>query len=83
VRLTTGLAIRADWFGDALAVSPDGRSIAFSSGSGAAARVGIASVDGGFRVLDLGSGPITQPQWAPASATPLDQQFVGPFIDPG
>jgi hypothetical protein len=78
VRLTTGLAIRADWFGDALAVSPDGRSVAFSTGSGADARVGIASVDGGYQMLDLGTGPITQPQWAPASFIPVDLQFVEP-----
>jgi hypothetical protein len=71
-------AIRADWFGDALSVSPDGRQIAFSTGSGASARVGIASVDGGYRMLDLGTGPITQPEWAPASFNPGQQQFGEP-----
>jgi hypothetical protein len=83
VRLTTGLDIRADWFGDALTVSPDGAWVAFSTGSGAGARVGIASVDGGYRMLELGPGPVTQPQWAPAlapepAATPSDQgQMLG------
>ncbi len=67
VRLTTGLSIRADWFGDALAVSPDGAWIAFSSGGEADARVGIASVDGGWQMIETGSGPVTQPRWVPES----------------
>jgi len=68
VQLTRGLAIRAGSSGDPLAVSPDGRSIAFTSGSGADVRVGVASVEGGFERLDLGSWPASQPRWAPAAA---------------
>jgi hypothetical protein len=81
VALTTGLAVGADGAdGSAttLDVSPDGRWIAFSTGSGANARVGIASADGGHRMLDLGSGPVTQPQWAPTR-----QSAPGPDASPG
>jgi Putative zinc-finger len=78
VRLTTGLSIRADWFGDALAVSPDGAWIAFSSGGAADARVGFASVDGGWQMIETGSGPVTQPRWVPET-----QPAPGPDASPG
>jgi hypothetical protein len=66
VALTTGLAVREDSFGGELDVSPDGRWVAFTTGTDDQARVGIASVDGGYELLDLGGGPASQPRWAPA-----------------
>ena len=91
VPLTTGLAIRADGSANALDISADGRWIAFSSGDGANARVGIASVDGGAQMLDFGVGAVTQPRWMPepvsvpaptqppASAGPGEPGVVGPL----
>ena len=84
VRLTMGLSIRADWFGDALAVSPDGAWIAFSSGGEADARVGIASVDGGWQMIETGSGPVTQPRWVPESRpAPGPEGSPRPGASPG
>ena len=84
VRLTTGLSIRADWFGDALAISQDGERIAFSSGDGADARVGIASVDGGWQMLETGEGPVTQPRWAPETKpAPGPEGSPRPDASPG
>lgn len=67
VRLTTGLAVGTDPALGAPVVSPDGRFVAFTTGSGDAARVGTASVDGGWTMLPMTSGPVTQPAWAPGA----------------
>ena len=76
LQLTTGLDIQAAWSGDAIDVSPDGRWVAFATGSGADARVGIAAVDGsGWEMLQRGSGPVTQPKWAPEGTV------IGPTAD--
>ena len=78
VQLTSGLAIRRD----PLSVSQDGRWIAFTEGSSAATRVGIVSVDGDVKMLDLGSGAVSQPQWVPDS-TPGPDSTSGPDSTPG
>ena len=79
--MTTGLAIRAGGSSDALDMSTDGLWIAYSTGTDSSARVGLAPVDGGFKMpLDLGDGAVSQPQWAPepASSAPAPSPGASP-----
>ena len=66
VRLSTGLAIPTGAPGEPLEVSSDGTWIAYAGGSGAGASVGIASVADDTQIAITGSGPLSQPRWAPS-----------------
>lgn len=68
-RLTSGLSVAADDMAGRPVLSPDGGHIAFTTGAGASARVGTASVTGGSALLELAAGAARQPAWAPAPAT--------------
>lgn len=60
VPLTDGLAIDGS-----LSVSADGGWIAFTTPVDGVMALGIASPYGGWRILDLGPDPVTQPAWLP------------------
>ena len=69
--LMSGHAIEGSPAGDPLAVSPDGSRIAFTHGAGTEAIVEIREINGGNTVYPAnGSGPVTQPAWAPAVTPP-------------
>jgi Tol biopolymer transport system component len=65
VRLTTGLDIRTR-AGRPLAVSADGSWIAFATSDADGSRLGVASSVGGWRIVNTGPDPVTQPVWRPA-----------------
>jgi hypothetical protein len=80
---TSGQAIPGWPSGDPLAFSQDGRLIAFTNGTGTAATVGITTLRGEIDPYPwTGSGPVTQPAWAPAS-TPTQPSDGTPTASPG
>ena len=68
--IMSGHAIEGSPSGDPLAVSPGGSRIAFTNGTGPEAIVEIREINGGNEVYPAnGSGPVTQPVWAPAGSS--------------